>query len=333
MTFHTITLKIFLCIILLSTTAFAQNRKDNLYATIRNGNIKKVKLLLDGTHNTQLLNDLLSPAIIAKHHDILQYLLDAGANPSYKISNTMPLLIQTIMLNRIKSAKILIENGADITMRGYRKKKRGLQVYWNWSVLMCASRIGNMPLIKTILKHKANIHDTGWSLSKNEMENSADIAAYSGHLDALKFFQKKGLKPSPKTIFKVTRSGYLDILKYLLQDIKNIDNPGPFRGRPLLIEAAWWGHTDIVTMLLKHGADINATDAYGYTAISESLDRLIESPKEQLEIITILVENNADLNLASKTNIRPYDRALKHAPEELQLYLKENGAEPTILEN
>ncbi len=38
-------------------------------------------------------------------------------------------------------------------------------------------------------------------------------------------------------------------------------------GRTALIEAAWGGNAAVVELLIKKGADVNAADSSGYTAI------------------------------------------------------------------
>ncbi len=326
----------FLCFIhlLIIPAAYSAPMPDNLIIAARGGNFAKVKALTQkNKDNITLLNNALGAAIMGDQEKIVNYLIEQGAEINHISSFETSLLINTIMNGRTQYSKLLLEKGADPNARGYDHTRGGFHIHWDWTALMCAARIGDVELVKLLLKKGADTKAVGWSLIETELESSADIAAYSGNLDALKYLIKKKVPLHEHTIFKVVRGGHKDVLAYLLPFMKDINNPGPFNGRTLLIEAAWWGHADIVQFLIDKGADINATDTHGYTAVSEATDKLIDDPEKQLKILEVLVKNGADLNLASHTNIRPYDRAAKYGNEAIRLYLKENGAEPTLFDN
>ena len=58
--------------------------------------------------------------------------------------------------------------------------------------------------------------------------------------------------------------------------------------------AARRGHTDIARLLLEHGANINAADDGGSTALMEA------ALKGHTETVRLLVERGADLNAVDK---------------------------------
>ncbi|MFT7538647.1 MAG: ankyrin repeat protein [Lysobacterales bacterium] len=305
----------------------------SIYNIVRSGNMDAVKIFLKQHNDQAVLNNGLGAAIIGRQYAILDYLVEQGADVNY-LNNNTPILIQAIMSNRIESAKKLIAYGADVTARGYTRQEQGMNIRWDWSVLMCATRNGDLTLIKEVLKNGANITDTGWSLNDKEIENSADIAAYSGHLHVLKFLLKtKALTLNNNTIFKTVRGGHIETVKYLLKDLKDINRQGPFRGRSLLIEAAWWGYPKMVQLLIDEGADVNAMDAYGYTAVSEATDKDFSNQDTQYQVVQTLIDNGADLNIKSHTGIYPLDRALKYGNENITMLLIENSAERTLFDN
>lgn len=329
---------IFLIFIFLLAPNFASARynTDNVLSAARAGNIELVTKLLEGKTGDKhlgLLNNVLAQAIVGQHYNIIEMAIERGADVNHLSALQTPILLDTIMQDRSKAAMILLENGADPNVRGYTHIHRELRIHWDWTALMCAAHIGDKDLIQLLLDKGADPMAIGWSTDEAELESSADIAAYSGKLAALKYLIKLDVPIHEHTFYKVARSGHLNVLKFMLPYLKDINQPGPFRGRPLLIEAAWWGQPRIVEFLLDEGADIDATDAYGYTAISEITDKMIDNSEMQLKIARILIERGADLNKPSETNIRPYDRAAHNQNEKLRLLLKENGAEPTLLEN
>ena len=67
-------------------------------------------------------------------------------------------------------------------------------------------------------------------------------------------------------------------------------------GPPLLILAARWGRTRILDLLLSRGADVDATDAYGRTAVYEMLNHWYAH--RSLPALRVLLSHGADVNLA-----------------------------------
>ena len=66
---------------------------------------------------------------------------------------------------------------------------------------------------------------------------------------------------------------------------------------------------DVVEFLIKKGADVNAIDINGYTALSDAAaNGGIEFP-DQLEIIKTLVKNGADVRKAGEFKLTPLMRA------------------------
>lgn len=67
-----------------------------------------------------------------------------------------------------------------------------------------------------------------------------------------------------------------------------------FFGSPVAVLAAMNGQLDALTLLHAYGADLNAADKKGRTAL------MIASGNANADIVTFLVENNADKTIADK---------------------------------
>ncbi|NLD92623.1 MAG: ankyrin repeat domain-containing protein [Fibrobacter sp.] len=73
-------------------------------------------------------------------------------------------------------------------------------------------------------------------------------------------------------------------------DINAIDS----RGRTALFEAAWGGYNDIVKFLLDNGANANLADSTGYTPVMRAAEEGHDS------VVATLVQKGADVNVHGK---------------------------------
>ena len=248
----------------------AQYETGNIFTAARAGDLIQLGQLLSQHQDQATLNNALGAAVAGDQTEAIKFLVQRGADINHLSSWNTPLIINAIMLDHFIAAKTLIELGADITIKGCRKQDLDIFIDWQWTPLMCAARKGNLELVKLLVKQKANINETGWSQSAEDLETSTDIAAYSGHFETLKFLIKNGGQIRTNTLFKVVRSGHLEILNYILPKKFDLNQPGSFQGRSLLIEAAWWGHADIAEFLIQKKINVNQTDKLGLTALQHA---------------------------------------------------------------
>lgn len=92
------------------------------------------------------------------------------------------------------------------------------------------------------------------------------------------------------------------------------------RGFTPLMSAAWEGRTPMVKKLVRSGADVNARDDYGRTAVMLAILR------NKFEAVKYLAENNADLNLRESDGLTALDIATRYRQKETAAYLKSRGA-------
>ena len=94
-------------------------------------------------------------------------------------------------------------------------------------------------------------------------------------------------------------------------------------GETALILAAWYGSPEIVTMLLENGASVNSQDNVGYTAVAKASSLGVG---RHYEIVEILIQASANLNLKTKEGKSPFLLAILNGHIELGNALKRAGA-------
>jgi len=82
-----------------------------------------------------------------------------------------------------------------------------------------------------------------------------------------------------------SRGGFLSIVRDLID--KGVDLPR--YGGPALLGASWKGHTEIVTLLLAQGADVNFTSKHGTTALH------LAAKEGHRAIVSALIDKGVDL--------------------------------------
>jgi ankyrin repeat protein len=308
---RTVKTSFFSIIILLSLLppASAQYTPGGLFSLARAGDIEGLKALLATNPPAAFLDGALEAATIGKQPAAMQLLIEHGANVNYINPDGTALAVNAIMLGLYPAARLLIESGADPNVMGYKRLYHGYLMNWQWTPLMAASYQGQLELAGLLVEKGAAINKEGYSISADEPETAADIAAYSGHLPVLQYLLDKGAVLKDDTIFKATRGGHLKTVEFLIKKGFDVNTPGANRGKTLLMEAAWWGHLPLVEFLLKAGADINATDANGYTALSEASANNGDEFPDQLKIVKALVSHGADVRQATPYQLTPLMRA------------------------
>ena len=133
---------IFLVIPILLSSCSAR-RNNNIFDAIKNGNISDVKSI---TKNNRLslkerdinLNSPLHIALENQNPEIINYLLDQGADVNHENAWSESPLYSSIRMNNIKIIKIIIKNGGNVNVKNNHGE----------SPLHIAVRIGNIEIIE-----------------------------------------------------------------------------------------------------------------------------------------------------------------------------------------
>lgn len=101
--------------------------------------------------------------------------------------------------------------------------------------------------------------------------------------------------------------GHLDILKLTLAHGANLRSTNRYGGTAL-IPAAERGHVDTVRTLIEAGVDVNHVNRLGWTALLEAIILSDGGPRHQ-QIVQLLIDAKADVNLADKDGVTPLAHA------------------------
>jgi ankyrin repeat protein len=217
-------------------------------------------------------------AVLYSDAAAIERLIKLGADPN-KRNDAGATALMWAALDPEKT-RVLLDHGADVNARSEDART---------ALMTAAGRPGGAPIVKLLLAHGANPNPT----SNPGAESSPLLeASMAGDVESLQALLEKGAEPKEAgtaianaaaadcaRCIDLLLARKLDAMQYTiaLQQVAVLDNPG------------------LTRLLIEHGADVNAADPTGrtalmYAAISDQL------PVEQVKT---LLEKRADVNAKS----------------------------------
>jgi ankyrin repeat protein len=205
-------------------------------------------------------SDLFS-AVQSGNLEAVQDALSRAANPNAEDEDMFTPLLYAAMYGYVAIAEYLIENGAYVD-GWYDEYQFGFE-----TPLHYASENGHVPIVKLLLTNGARVDAQYLS------QTSLHSAARNGYLDVVKVLIAHGASINAcdeegyTPLYLAVQSGYTEIVSYLLEKeaLVNI-NLAASENSPLHAAVAQ-GDTTIVKLLLTHGADVQAKNTSGETAL------------------------------------------------------------------
>ena len=240
--------------------AGADARRSNRYGVqplmlaATNGNAAMVQLLLDaGADANAALPEggetVLMTAARTGRPAAVMALLDAGANPNGGESEfgETPLM-WAASEDRDDVVRLLVARGAEVNARSaktaFDRERQGQSVLprGNWTPLMYAARQGAKAAVRALADGGADLN-----LQSPDGATALHLAIINAHFDLAALLLEKGADPN---VPDVSGMGAL----YAAVDMNTL----PFmHGRPYPKPSGRLGVTDMVNVLLAHGADVN----------------------------------------------------------------------------
>jgi ankyrin repeat protein len=204
----------------------------------------------------------------AEQPDLVKLLLAAGADPNTATSYNESPLNASVYFGHFETVRLLLDSGADPTSL-------------DWNDLMRAIALGTVEDVAEALRKGADVN------AANQRGCSPWLLSlWVGDLAKCQLLHQHGAVVTDEDLFPASKFDHPDVTKWLISLGLNVNVRGPSSTVPL-IEAAQWGSTGSVRVLLEAGADVGAQNQIGATAIPVAANP---------DIARMLVEAGANIN-------------------------------------
>ena len=267
---------------------FVQLPEEGLWHAARTGDLRAMKrYIAEGADVNAPDDDLeMTPLAWSVTHgqtEATRLLIENGADVNMKDDDGSTPLHGAAVFGRADVAKLLVENGANLQVRNDDGGTPADALHLDWGT---TAFIGGM--IGVEVKDEIAVMQTG----RNEIAK----------LFGVKEFDSKDIA-SAHDLSGAVFIGNLAAVKQALTDGADPNAEDPQSGSTMLSIAALMGHTEIVTVLLEHGADVNAKSRDGGTALHAA------AFLGRAEATKLLLEKGADTTLRNNMGSTAIDGA------------------------
>jgi ankyrin repeat protein len=199
------------------------------------------------------------------HVGVVKSLLDAGANPRAKDDNDITPLLQAVSSNFGDVAYLLVDKGSDPNDVFIDDTKHAHNLLWD------SIAVGNTAFAALLVQRGARFDNKNVLLQAARKGQSDVVEALierQAELD-VDLADDEGVT----ALIAAASEGHIAVVSTLLTNASASVNAHDKDGTNALMAAAVRGHKEVVAMLYDKGADINAQNADGHTALHFAVSR------------------------------------------------------------
>ena len=187
--------------------------------------------------------------------------------------------------------------------------------------LLRAAEAGDLDRVRSLLERGANVDERDAA-----GRTAVTAAAYGGHADVVRALVAADADLDQQddsranALLSTGETGFVHVLREVLRGDPDLTRTNRFGGTAL-IPAADRGHVEIVRELLDTEIDIDHVNDLGWTALLEAVILGDGGPSHQ-EIVRLLVEAGADVELADRDGVSPLEHARRNGHDEIARILE-----------
>jgi ankyrin repeat protein len=227
----------------------------------------------------------------------------------YKTEN----FLKAIKEDNSEIAELFIKAGIDVNAK---TKSEGTPA------LLMAIGKGNIEITKAIIGAGANLN-----ITDNYGTTPLYAASEKGITEVVISLIAGGAdvkKNGSGAMVVASRWGFVEIVQAFLN--AGVETKGE-KAVKAISQAADYGHTSVVKLLLEKGAAVNARDFAGYSPLA----RAVESNKK--ETVLLLLDKGADMDNSDKFGMTPLMRAAQKGHTDMVKLLIDKGADKDLKDN
>jgi len=297
----------------------ARAKKIPLWRAAENGHLKTVEFLIgqgEDVNSAKRRKTSLMRAANGGHYNTARLLIEHGADVDAKDRLWETALCKAAQKGQFDIARLLIENGADINASNN----------FGSTLLMIAARHNRLQMAEFLVRNGADVnrsdqggktallYATSFDVLKLLLEKGANDNATD----------KYGLSVMMTIVAQTTVDDAICCLELLIARGANV-NTTCNQGLSALLLAIYHGHWDIAKFLIANGADVNLASTDGFRPLNCAVRCTSGSPGKR-KVVELLISKGADVNARDEYGRSALKWARWDCNAEMEQLLIEKGA-------